>query len=390
MSFHNFPSWVREHKSTAILIALLLIFGGIDLLLNPPKGQGIEFFGIPLLAVGIFLVVLAFWPEEGLKARLEKKSLGASLLNFLSLNGKLRPYFPIIGAVIIVADLLYNIFLSATPGLLTHDTVVLLLGSALIVYNFVPEKYGKERDFALLFFIFLVLILVIPLLLARAFLGNFEESVNLYSAYMLAPQVSFFLNLLGIKSSVDWINLAFTTARGQEVIVGITTACSGIYSFGIFASAFIAFVFTEYKKIDLKVLALLALGIFTAYLANILRMVTIILVGYYYDTPETNLQFMLQAHSNAGWIIFLGWIALFWLLVFKFLVKREKVEEIKPRASKGVRCGICGEILKIDLPGMRCQCGKFYHVMCIESLEHCPSCNTRVSTANPFVDNPFS
>jgi len=94
---------------------------------------------------------------------------------------------------------------------------------------------------------------------------------------------------------------------------------SGIYSFGIFASAFVAFVLTEFDRFRPKVLGLLALGFLTAYAANILRMVLIVMFGVYSNTPQDSVNNLLVAHSNLGWLIFLGWIALFWGIVFRFV-----------------------------------------------------------------------
>src|SRR5207247_92364 len=152
---------------------------------------------------------------------------------------------------------------------------------------------------------------------------------------------------------------------GAVLTVVITTACSGIYSFGIFASAFVAFVLTEFDRFRPKVLALLALGFLTAYAANILRMVLIVLFGVYSDTPQDSVNNLLVAHSNLGWLIFLGWIALFWGLVFRFVVRpsasTDKVpvsaETIAPSRKRGVLCGICEEPLTPALPGYRCECG---------------------------------
>ncbi len=71
----------------------------------------------------------------------------------------------------------------------------------------------------------------------------------------------------------------------------IKTSWSGIYSFGIFASALAAFVLTEYERPSKRIWALLGLGFLASYVANVLRMVVIVLVGYYTDTrADGNLQ----------------------------------------------------------------------------------------------------
>ena len=165
---------------------------------------------------------------------------------------------------------------------------------------------------------------------------------------------------------------------GIQVTVVITTACSGIYSFGIFASAFVAFVLAEYDRLTRRIWLLLALGLMSSYIANVLRMVVIVLVGYYADSGQADLQNMLIAHSYAGWIIFLAWIALFWGALFKFLP--EARPSLTPGAQLGTparkesRCGICTIPLSPSLPATRCVCGAYYHRACLASQGRCPTC----------------
>ena len=191
--------------------------------------------------------------------------------------------------------------------------MVLLGASVLVGYRLVPERFERERDFVFMFCVLLNAILVAPLLLARVYYADLEKSVNVYSWVALAPQTSTVLSWLGVNNMIHPIpgdtapGLTFSPLHvGIPVTIVITTACSGIYSFGIFASAFIAFILTEYTNLSRRVWLLMGLGLLTAYVANILRMVVIVLVGYYTDSAQTDLQNMLVAHSYAGWLIFLG------------------------------------------------------------------------------------
>src|SRR3972149_4942507 len=83
------------------------------------------------------------------------------------------------------------------PAPLGEDTTVLLGGAALILCGFFPARSARERDFVLLFALGLVAILVLPLMAARAFVGDFDASVDVYSWAALAPQTSGILSLLG-------------------------------------------------------------------------------------------------------------------------------------------------------------------------------------------------
>ncbi len=383
MGIDTWASFAERHRRLLILGALLTTFAGGDLLLNRPKGSELQWFAIPFLASGAALFAWAVWPR-GVAPAAVRPSLAHRLLHRLTWRGRLIPYFPIMGIGIVAADLVYNATVSATPALLTEDTIVLLGAASLIVYGFVPPRFSRERDFVLVFFLVLNGLLVIPLLAARAYYEDFERSVDVYSWVALAPQTSALLSLLGVPNTVHAVagstapGLTFRPQNlGFQVTVVITTACSGIYSFGIFAAAFVSFVLTEYEKPTARVWALLGLGFLASYTANVLRMVVIVLVGYYTDTVQTDLQNMLVAHSYAGWIIFLGWVGLFWAVLLKFLPgvrAQTPTADTHARRTSSRGCGICRGALTPAIPASRCHCGSFHHRACLTGAGQCPTC----------------
>ena len=385
----GFQTWValltRSRRSTT-LVALITTFAGVGLLVDRPKGTILEWLSLPLLIFGGFLFVWALWPAQ-LAQPAQPTSVGSRFLTWLTFNGRLTPFFPAFAIGLIAADVAYNYTLSLTPAFQTEDTIVFLAAATLLGYNFVPSQFARERDFVLLFFLWLNAILVVPLLTARLYYEDFQKSVDIYSWVALAPQTNALLKLLGVNNQLVLVSgssapgLTFTPQHMRiQVTLVITTACSGIYSFGIFASAFISFVLTEHKVLSRRTWALLGLGLLTTYVANVLRMTVIVLVGYYTDTAQTDLQNMLIAHSYAGWLIFLGWVALFWGLTLKFLATAPpSAQETKPAPRKlGVRCVICSDALTPALPGYRCECGKIYHAACAEATEVCPKCNRQM------------
>lgn len=214
----------------------------------------------------------------------------------------------------------------------------------------------------------------------RPAVGDPSASVDAYSAAALAPEASAVLNALGVGNTMVFEpggatpGLAFVTAAGLPVQVYITTACSGIYSFAIFASAFTAFVLTEQRRLTPRVLAFFVLGVFFAYAANVLRIVAIVYIGYRFDTPATGIQSLLVAEGNAGWIIFLAWIALFWGLLFRFLPREGPGRAPAGPHKRGVLCAICGDDLTPAVSATRCPCGRFYHLQCLASRGSCPAC----------------
>jgi hypothetical protein len=136
------------------------------------------------------------------------------------------------------------------------------------------------------------------------------------------------------------------------------------------------------------------LGFLASYVANLLRMVIIVLVGYYTDSAQSDLQNLLLAHSYAGWIIFLGWLALFWGLLFKFLPAERASSAAESTLSQkrakqwGLRaCDACGGALTPAIPAIRCPCGRYYHRKCVATEARCPSCNrTFVTTGSQATE----
>jgi exosortase/archaeosortase family protein len=177
------------------------------------------------------------------------------------------------------------------------------------------------------FLAILFIILVFPQIFYSFLVG--EEASARYTQILLANPTSGLLNVFGIETTtyIESNTAMIQWGPGMQEKVGITEACSGIYTTSIFISAFITYILVEYQKINLKVIIILVIGIFTSYLANILRMAIITGIGKLYGTEA-----LLSAHANAGWLIFLAWIIPFWYLIFNYLIVDE---EGKPTTASG-------------------------------------------------------
>jgi archaeosortase C (PEF-CTERM variant) len=373
--------FLKKHKGYFLLLEFILLLTGVNLVMLPQKVIWLEYLGVLLFLSGIVLLVLTFMPEEEEEETPREKGLAGRIVEFFSVRLRLGPFFPVLGIIVFALDFAYNLLVFGGLSLGTHDYMLLLFGGALVAYNFVPETYGRERDFFLMFSGVLVMILIVPLLLLRLLHGDLDASVNAYSAIFLVPEANAMLNLVGVPSwygpdpqGLGIPTLFFPPEYGLDPL-GVTTSCSGIYSFSIFASAFTAFILTEYSKPNWRVGGLLALGFLTSYAANLLRIVIIVLVGVYAPGDDP-MQALLQAHSNAGWMIFVLWITLFWLIMYKVLMKDKAVEPADEETKKrGTLCGICGDVLSPSVPGVRCSCGGYYHAACLEEAGSCPACS---------------
>jgi len=220
--------------------------------------------------------------------------------------------------------------------------------------------------------------MVLPMGLYRLYTGTVDLPEG-FVYYLLGTPTSALVNLTGAYSYAHGITITFQMTNGQMESLGISTGCAGLDSLFLFISGFLAFVLVENQKLDRRLSAALVLGVLTAYFANLLRMTIIIEAGIYYGRDA-----MLAVHENAGTLIFLGWIALFWFLMYRFVLKPGKAAP--SAASETLNCEKCGkEIDPEDIPEKCPSCGQefdtgLYCDRCGEQIDpekvpdKCPSC----------------
>jgi exosortase/archaeosortase family protein len=372
-----------------IFVALMIGVEGLDLTVTANKLVSVYPF---MWGVGLLMVIGGFtWAlyliRPGLFEPKDEKpeakgprpeprralTIAERVMSRLTLRGRLTRYLPVLGVLLIILDLFYNWYYYASISydqLGTHDIVTLLFAGVLIAYPMIPTEWEKERDFAFFFSVALIFFLIIPLLLIRGYSHSQEGAVDQYAARLLAKPLVGLLNAIGVEAYASGIYVEFAVSDGTLATLGITTSCSGIYSFTIFSAAFVSFVMVEYHNVKAKVVGLMALGIFTAYLANLLRMLIITMVGHWFDTADTDLHYTLWAHANAGWLIFLIWIALFWWLMFRYMIKGEGSEgdgfEMVDLTDE-IFCVNCG--LQIDNDNIPLECPECGQVFEIEAEE---------------------
>lgn len=368
-----------------LFVALMIGVEGLDLTVTANKLVSVYPF---MWGVGLLMVIGGFtWalyilkpelfigkdedeegtePEKVVDEPRRLKTIAERVIGRLTMGGRLVKLFPVVGIILVIIDLFYNYHFYGSISydeLGTHDIVALLFAGILIIYPYIPKGWEKERDFAFFFSVGLIVFLIVPLLVIRAESASQEGAVDQYAAWLLAKPLAGMLGVLGIEANAFGIYVEFAVSDGTLATLGITTSCSGIYSFTIFSAAFVSFVMVEYHKLKLRVLGLMALGVFMAYLANLLRMLVITLVGHWFDTSTSDLEYTLWAHANAGWLIFLVWIALFWWLMFKFVMKGEVSDEgfEKIDLDEDIFCSQCS--LQIDnekIPDKCPECGQVF------------------------------
>ena len=395
----------EKMKRYGFFIGLIILFGGLDLAILLSHLS--RYFGFILIAVGLVIMLLTrekkspeteLEQEPVVRKRALKKwekagdNLGERFIHLLTFNGILKPYLPIFGILVLCTVIGFNLFIASEFLLGSNDYVVLLLAGALIAYNYVPSTYKVEKNFALIFMIFLFLILVIPTTtytLACPVDPDSPTITNNSATRLLLTSPTVGLSMVFGMDFIDVSNniLIFHGPEGQTINLLIGLSCTGLYSVAIFVSAFIAFIFVEYNKFNKKTLWLLSLGILMAWFANIIRMTIIVLVGKYYGSQP-----MEWTHNNIGEIIFMIWVSLFWLLMFRYLgmwddmsekrgreKKNEAIPERDDRRPPSRQCQICETSLSHTIPSYRCGCGKIYHKECAVGVKHCPECHREMN-----------
>ena len=276
-----------------------------------------------LFFTGFICLILVFFYTRSRGSRIERIKGYEEMAPYLK---KLDRYFPIsnryvsiaIGTFIIFFAWFHNIVgIGGTSVIGDTDVLLILTGLFFIAYPFIPSKYHLERDFILTFLVLLVLFMgIVPFLFDE--FGSFKY-------YFLTLPVHHMLDLIGVPNRIltpDRIGYPHNKIWGAIIIA---RSCSGIYSFSIFSSAFIAFALVVYRKLDVKVILFLILGILLAYFGNIIRMTIVIASGHYYGA-----QTMMWVHENVGYIIFFAWMGFFWFLLYKFLLKEPKNKDKTP------------------------------------------------------------
>jgi exosortase/archaeosortase family protein len=358
---------VEYIRNPRFLIGFLLILGGFDIGMWWTKLP--RLLGIILMLVGIILV-LAELNAQKKKALPSKETitktdrvksttprLSNMMIQKLTINGRLLPYVWIIGLLIIVADLVLNFFIQKSE-IGGNDLITIFFGTILIFYNppewmaigpykasWIRKKFPREMDFIVIFLGLLILILVIPMYADALWTGHTQGSQpgemylddDIVYVLLTAP-LSGILSVLGIANTATGAILSFEMADGGTGLIGIAATCAGIYSFGIFLSAFIAFVLSEYSRFTRRIGVLLVVGSVLTYLANLLRMTLIVLAGYYngignIDNPAPFT--LLWTHEYAGEIIFISWVAVFWWIAFKYLASEPEkdLKSVMPTKS---------------------------------------------------------
>lgn len=218
---------------------------------------------------------------------------------------------------------------------------VFVAGSTLLLFNF---QTLRQLALPITFLFFLV-----PP--PSEVLFNVGATLSMLSA-MISSAIS---NAFGINSVLlnDYENptIQITQSGGTVLNFAVDIACSGIYSLigFLIIATLIAYMIRDKP---LKKFALVLIGVPIIYLFNVLRITTIIVIGYNYGETLALEVF----HLLGGWVLmFIGTILLLLIsekvLRTQIFSKKDKCPQcLLARQISQIYCSTCGRILKHKAP----------------------------------------
>jgi len=221
--------------------------------------------------------------------------------------------FLLLLTIIIILELIFPIS-NTTIGSLTY--FALLVSVIILINPYILAKFEYEKFFLIVFSSFILFFSVVPHIfynIIEVYYPNLlPNSDNLVYNLLTRPLVSL-LSLVGHEIFGMGSTIAFYDVTTESYLeLSITKGCSGLYSVLIFISAFFSYIVCLGSK-NLRAInfTFVMLGILLAYIANIMRMAIIVMIGESYG-----IEALLWTHANLGPLIFLLWSLIFWQLYF--------------------------------------------------------------------------
>ena len=313
---------MRFQREWLLLIGSLLVVGA---LYNHYLGHSAYLVEIIFVAVGGCLAFLSLRSIAG-KETAEDDGMIVSLLSRFVKKEQIAVLLPLFGFVLIAVWSGWKLFVTQDAALRMDDFIVTLFGLSLVLYYYGPTRYAQQKDFVVLYLLFLTVVFAVIWNIYSLVTGESYVKITARSEYYLitAPVVST-LRLFGVAvtSELDTSGHGFSNYiiyqyHGNSLKLGVGTSCSGLYAAGLFFSAFLAFVLVRYKKVDAPIMAGIGLGFAVTWISNIVRMIITIAVGSAYGHPA-----LVFVHGYIGILIFVASISVFWYIIVRWLDRAE-------------------------------------------------------------------
>jgi archaeosortase C (PEF-CTERM variant) len=257
-----------DYKNVIIFLLIFALFLGATIEIS----EGSALLGILLFVIAILLI--------------SRIKVGKS---YVIKRSKLYMF---VGALIVAAAIAYNLLTHSELG--TLDIMTFLLGISLIAYDINNEEIRRMGKFGAYMSATFIALFLFFFELFNYLNIDFTHTFDHY--FVLLPSV-FIINAIGIPIQV--ISTETVRIQGVEdmsVIIG--GPCSGLYSMFLLIGIMVAYTRIEHVE-RRKFFALLLISVMVAYIANLIRVSTLYIAGFYYGK-----EMMYFVHVHLGWIIF--------------------------------------------------------------------------------------
>jgi len=317
---------VRVSPNFLLLTGSLLITAA---LYNHYLGHSVYLVEIVFVAAGGLLALCSLLLMTKSSPVAEEGMLSAFLGRYLG-KERVRILLPLVGFLIILSWSVWKIIAVDETDLRIEDFIVTCFALSLILYTSAPSRFAAQKDFIILYLMFMTIVFVVLWNVYTLLAGHSSSEISAHTQYyFITLPVVGIASVLGVHASAvldtssggitNYINYDY---NGHTIALGVGVTCSGLYSAGLFFSAFLAFVLVRYKKVDGRILLGLGAGLVVTWFSNILRMAATVLVGSIWGHPA-----LATFHSYIGIIVFVVFITVFWVLILRWL---DKVEETPP------------------------------------------------------------
>lgn len=330
----NVKTYYQHIISITLIMLLVIIVYRQDLEILMNEALQTEALSHVLL-IPFFVGILLYLKKDMVKASLA--------LEKLRKKTKTQYLDEVIGiALCLIAFLLYWYGSYTFYPLEYHllSIPIFIMGITLILFNL-------KALIVLIFPILFLLFLIPPPTEWMYTIGGTMANFNTQASYTLLKTLGLPVTL---SSSYGPPTIALTTSAGQPLSFAIDLPCSGIYTFIAFAM-FAAFLTLVASAPVVKKIGLFVLGFFMFEILNIIRITTIVSIGYLFGEEVA----MLVFHTVAGLLlIFIGMLLI--LLVAEKILKIQ----VLPTSQEQPTCRKCKPSLK-NFQNFCSNCGKFFN-----------------------------
>ena len=282
-------SIMNIHDRMITFLVLALFLGA-----TMEYGHGSKLLGILLFCIALLAI--------------SRMTLGAA-------HHKASMWYAIIGILVLIVDIAYNLYTQSELG--TLDTMTFLLGVSLIASATKNENLRSMGEFG-------VYVSITFIALFTLFYSTFSWFIHEFDHYAVLMPSMHLIRLIGISVDVIGTETVCMHAPGGDITLTIGGPCSGLYSMFLLISIIVGYTAIENIRDARRISALLGATVVVAWVANLIRVSILYLTAYYYGND-----LMMTVHTHLGWIIFVivAWGLLAGLSKIEMIERMENAEK---------------------------------------------------------------